>query len=77
MKKIFTKIYTSISSYRDTKIWKYFFNSLPKPCEPQTLLDIHVQELRDALSEKLNSKNTSNTTNNSTMPTDSNFTKQA
>ena len=68
MKKIFTKIY-------DTKIWKYFFNSLPKPCEPQTLLDIHVQELRDALSEKLNSKNTSNTTNNSTMPTDSNFTK--
>ena len=55
MKKIFTKIY-------DTKIWKYFFNSLPKPCEPKTLLDIHVQELRDALYKKLYLKDTSNAT---------------
>lgn len=70
MKKIFTKIY-------DTKIWKYFFNSLPKPCEPQTLLDIHVQELRDALYKKLYLKDTSNAANNSTAPTDGNVTKQS
>lgn len=61
MKKIFTKIYD------------YFFNSLPKPCEPKTLLDIHVQELRDALYKKLYCKKHPDRINKSTTTIDNNI----